>query len=258
MSDENTEKPRVAPLSRNRAATILGWSPRTLVRRVEEGVIERRPDGRFDQEEVERVLALALGDDDDLKPGATVRVEDTRPPVTVALDVSEKFVQQSTRHLETMVGLLVKPVEQALGTLVDINNSLQARDKERDAHYLAHMKMMGEILLQETERKAIIIEAEGKRDALRATGAQLAPFVPQLLGQMTGIKLEGDPTLGNKIASLMRFVSLLDNADKGGLFAIEHFLDGDEKKAAFREAMAAIGIQKPEGVPDEPAPQAAQ
>lgn len=215
------------PYSRNRAAEVLGWSPRTLVRRTEDGVIARRPDGRFDRDEVERVLALALSDDDDL-------VSEQQDSTSAQ---ALKMFQQAQGHTERMVKLLESPIIAAIGLLERLANSISARDAERDSAHLDFLRASGELFTEKTSREAMLIEATARAETFKALGGQLAEHAPRLLGQLTG---------GSSSSSMVSdFVRLLDDEDRAGMYAMSEFLEGADKKAAYLRLLETMGVKKP-------------
>lgn len=217
--------PTPTPYSRNRAAEVLGWSPRTLIRRSEDGVIERRPDGRFERAEVERVLALALSDDDDVDAIAD-------GPANQAL----AMFRQSQGHTERMVKLLEAPIKTAIELLSSVSAAIAARDAERDTAHLDFLKAASSLFLEKSARDAMLIEATAKAETLRTVGKQLADHTPKLLTQVFGG--------GDGAANAVAFVQMLDDEDKVGMFAMAEFLEG-QKREAYLKMLDSMGIKKP-------------
>ena len=217
-------------ISRAEVARRLKVSPRTVGRLASEGIVERYPDGTFDEESVSQAL-------ENKEALLELSGEDNSASAELISHVI-KEAEASRNHAERMLQLVEKPMAKALETLTAVTDAALKRISEQESTNIQMMQALGEILLQKAEREAVALQGAVKAKVLGESGSKLAEAIPKLLDQIGGKTVQ---TAG----MFSKFLGSLDDDEKAGLWSVAGFFDG-EKRAMFEAALKSAGIEKPQ------------
>ena len=229
--DENYEY----DISRNAAAKLIGVSPRTIIRMVARGELDRN-------HETDKLSSAQCKEWLEAVEGAGIDEEGERS--SFLKEINEAF-KQSTDHNERLLKLLEGPMQSALSTVANINQALMKRLTDQEETHLENMKQLGEFLLAKEERQSLIEDRRLKAQNMGHVMTILEKATPMLLAQMSGS------------GKLKEFFDALNEDEKNQIADLAHYFDTPKKKKLFSAALETVGVKVPEKPADTDEPREA-